>query len=119
MLLSVIAAIVYAVNYHSYNNFMSWASFWMFFVGIAVAALLFVLRQDVWAPVGLFAGNLLGLLIYVRHIYSYVQVVVAGVDISTFSSNFIFSTVFIAISFVVSIVACFLPQVKATQEVAE
>ena len=119
MVLSVIAAIVYAVNYHSYNNFMSWASFWMFFVGIAVAALLFVLRQDVWAPVGLFAGNLLGLLIYVRHIYSYVQVVVAGVDISTFSSNFIFSTVFIAISFVVSIVACFLPQVKATQEVAE
>ena len=42
MVLSVIAAIVYAVNYHSYNNFMSWASVWMFFVGIAVAALLFV-----------------------------------------------------------------------------
>ncbi len=116
MVLSVIAAIVYAANYHNYTNFMSWAGFVMFFVGLVVSCLLFVLRQDAWAPLGLFAGNLLGLLLYVRHIYSYVQVVVAGVDISTFSSNFILSTTFIAISFVVSIVACFLPQVKVQQE---
>lgn len=115
MVMSIVAAIVYVMSYHAYVNFMSWTAFVMFLVGVVLSVILLVLRRYTFATLILFAGDLLGLLFYVRHIYSYVQVVVAGVDIASFSSNFILSTVFISIAFVLSIVSVFLPQCKPSE----
>ena len=112
ILMSVVAAIVYAVMYHAYVNFMSWTSFAMFLVGSVLALILLVLKMNELASVAAFSGSLLGALFFIRYIYPYVSVVLFGVDISSFSSNFIVSTIFISIAFVITLVAMFLPKVK-------
>ncbi len=116
ILFSILAAIIYANMYHSYVNFMSWAAFSLFLVGAVLSIAALALKRYAFANLLLYSGNLLGALFYIRHIYSYVQVVLFGVDIASFSSNFILSTVFISIAFVFSLVALFLPQTKEKNE---
>ena len=99
-------------RYGFYVNFMSWTSFAMFLVGSVLALILLVLKMNELASVAAFSGSLLGALFFIRYIYPYVSVVLFGVDISSFSSNFIVSTIFISIAFVITLVAMFLPKVK-------
>ena len=117
--MSVVAAIVYAVQYHAYVNFMSWAGFWMFLVGAILGVILLVLRRYNWIAGIVGVGDLLGMLFFIRNIYPYVANVVGGVDVSSFSSNFILSVTFIAIAVVVTGVAIFLPQVKENDKAAK
>lgn len=110
--MSVVAAIVYAVQYHAYVNFMSWASFWMFLAGSVLGVVLLVLRRYNWVAGIVGVGDLLGMLFFIRNIFPYVSNVLNGVDVASFSSNFILSVVFIAIAVIITAVAIFLPQVK-------
>ena len=116
ILLSVVAGIVYAVSYHAYTNYMSWTGFWMFLVGAILACLLTVFKLDEFAAGANAAGTFVGLCLFIRHIYMYVQNITGGLDVASVSSNFINSVIFISLALVVSVVTVFLPKKKAVSK---
>ena len=116
IILSAVAGIVYAVCYHAYVNYMSWAGFWMFLVGVVLAIVLMVFKLDEFAAGANAAGTFAGLCLFIRHIYMYVQNITGGLDVASVSSNFITSVIFIGLAFVVSVVTVFLPKKKAVSK---
>ena len=119
ILLSIVAGVVYAVSYHAYVNYMSWLGFWMFIAGAAAGCLLMVFRLDEFAAGINAAGTFVGLCLFIRHIYMYVQNITGGLDVASVSSNFILSVVFIAIAVIVSVVSIFLPKKKKEESKEE
>ena len=112
IILSIITGIIYAVSYHAYANYMSWLGFWMFLAGGFVGLILCIFRQDEFAAGANAAGTFVGLCLFIRHIYMYVQNITVGLDVASVSTGFITCVVFISLAFVVSVVSIFLPKKK-------
>ncbi len=112
ILLSIITGIVYAVSYHNYAHYMSWLGFWMFIIGAMGGVILSIFRLDEFAAGINAAGTFVGMCLFIRHIYMYVQSISGGLDVTGVSANFVSCVVFIALAFVVSVVSIFLPKKK-------
>lgn len=113
---TLVTSIVYADSYGSNDRYMSWAGFAIMLVGIAAAAVLVASKQYEWAPPALALANLIALLLYITNIYNYVAVVMVGIDIASFSTQFIACTTLFAIAIVISIADIFFKQVKEVKQ---
>ena len=102
--LSVITAIVYAASYANYVGFMSWPAFGLLIGGAVCALALHCIRKGQWAPWVIAAAVFIALLMYIKCMYSYVVVVMVGIDLNSFSPQFILCSVLFAVSLVLSIV---------------
>lgn len=111
-LLTLVTLIVYADAYGRNDSYMSWAGFAIMIVGIVVAVALTALKLSEWVPPALALANFIALLLYAKSIYNYVVIVIVGIDIASFSSQFILCTVLFAILLVGSIANIFCKQVK-------
>jgi hypothetical protein len=109
--LSLITAIVYAANYSGTKE-MSWAAFIIILVGLVAAVVLGVFGKYRWIPVAMAVADFAALLLFIKAVYFYVSVVLYGINGSAFSPQFTTSTVFLIITFVLSIANIFLKQVK-------
>jgi len=113
--LTLVTLIVYANAYGSNDRYMSWAGFAIMLVGLAAAAVLTVFKFNDWVPPVLALANFIALMLYITNIYNYVVVVMVGIDIASFSSQFLACTVLFAILTVVSIADIFFKQVKEVE----
>jgi lysylphosphatidylglycerol synthetase-like protein (DUF2156 family) len=109
--MSLITAIVYAANYGGTKE-MSWAAFIIILVGLVAAVVLGVFGRYRWIPVAMAVADFVALLLFIKAVYFYVSVVLYGINGSAFSPQFTTSTVFLIITFVLSIANIFLKQVK-------
>ena len=116
IVLSVVTAIVYAVSYGKYVSMMSWTAFVLLLVGAVGAVALIALKQTKWAYAPLAICAFIALLLFIKHIYNYVAVVVVGIDLSGISGQFLACTVFFALTFLASVVNVFLAQEKEENE---
>ena len=116
VVLSVITAIVYAVSYGKYVSMMSWQAFVLLLVGAAGAIALILLRQGKWAFAPLAICAFIALLLFIKHIYSYVAVVMVGIDLSGISGQFLACAILFSLTFIVALVNVFLAQEKEDNE---
>lgn len=116
ILFTIITLSVYAVRYGNYDNYMSWESFYIMLVGAVLAIVAIVIKKYNWAPLALLVTNFIALLFYILNIYSYVTVVLVGIDVVSLSTNFIVCTVLFAINVVLSTANFFFKQVKNKPE---
>ena len=114
--LAIITAIVYAVGYKNDVGHLDWAAFALLLVGGIIAVASAFIRFDEWGTAILALFTLIALLLFVKIIYLYVTVVMVGIDATGAAPEFVSTTVFLALTFVTSIVAVFLPKNK-TKEV--
>lgn len=114
-LLSIVTAIVYAACYHNLPRFMSWEAFYVVLAGsvVALVGLLFnnKIVEDVACAV-LILANVIGLCFFIQYIYNYVVVVMVGIDLNHFDTEFIVCTALFAVSLIAAIVSFFMPKAK-------
>lgn len=110
--LTLITSIVYADSYGRNERYMSWAGFAIMLAGILVAAGLVALKRGEFAPPVLALANFIALMLYITNIYNYVVVVMVGIDISSFSTQFVSCTTLFAILLVASVANIFFKQSK-------
>lgn len=115
MVLSIITALLYAVNYKDFVAYMDWTAVILMLVAVGLSLALVILKQEKFAPVVLGIGNFAGLLIYIQKIYGYVAVVLVGIDVNTFSTQFLVCTTFFALTAIVSLVNIYLKQTKVVK----
>ncbi|MBP5254144.1 MAG: hypothetical protein J6Z23_02010 [Lachnospiraceae bacterium] len=116
--LAVVTAIVYAVSYRNYVGFMSWPAFWLLIGGAVLAVGLHFIKLGKVSPWLLAAAVLAAVLLYIECLYSYVVVVLVGIDLNSFSNQFILCTSLFGACLVLSIVNIYLKQVKQVKEEA-
>ena len=112
VVLSVVTAIVYAALYSNTPRFMSWPAFAVILAGGVLALILLLLRFGQIASAVVALADLAGLLLFIRVIYNYVVVVMAGIDLSSFEARFIVCTVLFVLSLAAGIVSVFSRQTK-------
>ena len=112
VLLTLITSIVYADSYGKNERYMSWAGFAVMLAGIFVAAGLTAFKRCEFAPQGLALANFVARMVYITNFYNYVVVVMVGIDISSFSTQFIACTTLFAILLVASVANIFFKQSK-------
>ena len=112
--LAVIAMtiITMAASYGTMDRYMSWAAIGVMIAGIVAGLALSVLNLGEWGAAVMAICNFVGLSQYITKIYNYVAVVMVGIDVNTFSSQFIACTVCFAILIVISIANIFFKQEK-------
>ena len=110
--LSVITAVVYAASYANYVGFMSWPAFALLIGGAVCAVLLHCIRKGKWSPWVSGATILVSLLLYIKCLYSYVVVVLVGIDLNSFSPQFIRCSVLFVACHLLGIVIIYLRQEK-------
>lgn len=110
--LAIVTAIFYAVSYANYVGFMSWPAFWLLVLGAVGAVALSFVGFGKYAPWLQAATIFISLLLYINCLYSYVVVVLVGIDLSSFSPQFIICSVLFVLSLVLSIVNIYLKQEK-------
>lgn len=120
-ILTLVTLSVYADAYGSNDRYMSWTGFALMLVGIAVAIGLTVvssltpLKLNEWVPPVLALVNFIALMLYITNIYNYVVIVIVGIDIANFSTQFIACTVLFSILIVASVANIFFKQVKEVE----
>ena len=108
---SLITAIVYIACFFGTDE-MNYVSFAILLLGaIASGALVFFKKYTIASYV-VASSIFLALLFYIYAVYYYVSVVLVGIDLDHFSAQFIITTIFFLLSFIVGVVNVFLPQVK-------
>lgn len=115
MLFTLVTLIVYANAYGSNDRYMSWAGFVIMLVGIVAAVGLTAFKLNDWVPPVLALANFIALMLYITKIYNYVVVVMVGIDVASFSTQFLSCTVLFAILIVASIANIFFKQVKEVE----
>lgn len=115
-LIAIITALVYFFGYENEPRFLSMTSVWLLVGGAIGAIALSILNLDELGAAVIAVCSLIALMLYIYIIYNYVVVVLVGIDLSSFSVEFISSTVLFATTFVASVVAVFLPKKKAKEE---
>lgn len=110
--LTVVTAIVYMNSYQKLEAYMSWPAVGIMVAGAVLALILTIAGLTDLGTGVLAAANLVGLLLFAKAIYGYVAVVLVGIDLNSFSPQFITCTALFATSFILSIVTMFLPQKK-------
>jgi len=113
VVLSVVTAAAYIMSYVKYPNHMSWTAVGLLFGGAAAALVLSVIRRCGWLAPWVLVGTIFSsLMLYIQHLYSYVVVVIVGIDLSTFTPQFILCSALYAVCVVLSIVNIYLKQEK-------
>lgn len=116
-ILAIVAAIVYAANYHDYLAMMSWPAFILLLVLACLSiALTFLKWTAPWAQIPVAIGSLVALLLFIQAMYNYVVVVMVGIDLAGFSPQFITCSVLFGLTFVAAVANIFFGQVKEEKE---
>lgn len=116
VVLSVVTAAAYIMSYVKYPNHMSWTAVGLLFGGAAAALVLSVIRRCGWLAPWVLVGTIFSsLMLYIQHLYSYVVVVIVGIDLSSFTPQFILCTALYVASVVLSIVNIYLKQEKEAE----
>lgn len=112
VVLSVVTAIAYVNSYANYVGFMSWPAIWLL-VGGAVAALaLSFTGLNKFAPWVVMATVFTAALLYVKCLYSYVVVVLVGIDLNSFTPQFMLCSTLFVVSLLLSIINIYFKQEK-------
>lgn len=114
---TVVSAIVYAVSYASSGEgnlkmMNIWVIVFLIIGTIGGAALSLFKKTCFWAPFVTAACVFVAFLFFVVTVYPYVSVVMVGIDISSFSSGFLASTILLVIALITSVAAVFFKQRK-------
>lgn len=113
VVLSVITAVAYVSSYVKYPNHMSWLAVGLLVGGAVVALVLSVIRRCGWLAPWVQVGTIFSsLMLFIQHLYSYVVVVIVGIDLNSFTPQFILCSVLYAVCVVLSIVNVYLKQEK-------
>ena len=115
IVLSIITASLYAVNYKDFVAYMDWTAVILILVAVCLSIAMIVFKLGKFAPAVLAVGNFAGLLIYIQKIYGYVAVVMVGIDVNTFSAQFLICTTFFALTSIISLVNVYLKQDKVNK----
>lgn len=108
-LLSIGTAAFYALRFGKYVA-MSWPAFANLIGGAVVAVALAFMGKGKWGPWVQFATIFNAVLLFITTQYTYVAVVLVGIDLNEFSPQFIISSVLLVVSLLVSIVNIYLKQ---------
>lgn len=108
-ILSVVTAAIYANSYGKYAS-MSWPLFAYLLVGAVVAAVLAFTGKGKWAPWVQVATIFIAILLFITTQYSYVAVVLVGIDLNSFSPQFMTSTTLLIVNLLIAIVNIYLKQ---------
>lgn len=113
VVLSVITAVAYVTSYAKYPNHMSWLAVGLLIGGAVVALVLSAIRRCSWLAPWVQVGTIFSsLMLFIQHLYSYVVVVIVGIDLSSFTPQFILCSALYAVCVVLSIVNVYLKQEK-------
>lgn len=115
IVMTIITMIVYSSSYGSIDRYMSWTAIWFMAIGLIAGLALSILNFGEWGAAVLGICNFIGLMQYITKIYNYVVVVLVGIDVNTFSSQFIGCTVCFAILIVLSVANIFFKQEKKVE----
>ncbi len=115
LVLSVVTAIVYAVSYSNYERYMSNGAVVALIIGTVLSVLLIVFKQFQLSAAAVALGGFVAMLLFIEKIYNYVVVVLVGIDLSTFSAEFITCSALFGVLLVGGIVDIFLKQTKEEQ----
>ena len=117
MLLSLVAAIVYACIYGN-TRFMSWVGFGLMIAGAILAGVLVAFKLEKYAPTLLLVMNFVGFLFYVYYIYFHISVVMVGIQASGFPPEFFVNVVFLVLALASSVASIFMPLKKGSEQSA-
>lgn len=117
LILTLTALIIYLSNYSKIGeinlNMMSWESIILMIIGLlGTIALVIFKKTSFWAPMVLAIFNYAALLLYIKTVYMYIAIAAVGIDISTVSNKFIITTLFLALSTIMSVISIFFKQKK-------
>lgn len=113
-LLSMVIAIVYIACFRGTDEMSYWAFSFLLIGGILGLGLLAFNKSDI-AKYVIGGGIFVALLFYIYAVYYYVSVVMVGIDLDHFSTEFIITTTLFVIGFIGGLVNVFLPQVKTAE----
>lgn len=117
VLFSLISFILCLVG--SATSYQSWGTFVCFLLLILVDIALFVFDKFQFAPAINTILSALGIGLFIYACYNYVATVFTGIDIESFSIDFIFSLIFYFLTYGFSIASIFLPLYKKGAAVDE
>lgn len=107
-LLEMATAFVYVAMFGGTREFGA-LSFALMLAAAVLSLGLVGFRQYVFAPYALFAATVPASMTYIYSMYYYISVVLVGIDLQSFSAQFIFVTTLMALCLVGCVVAVFLP----------
>lgn len=107
--LSVVTAAIYANSYGKYAS-MSWPLFANLLIGAVIAVALAFIGKGKWAPWVQVATIFIAILLFITTQYSYVAVVMVGIDLNAFSSQFVTSAALLIVNLVIAIANIYLKQ---------
>lgn len=108
-ILSVVTAAFYATSYGKYAS-MSWPAFALLLIGAVGAVALAFTGKGKWAPWVQVATIFIAILLFITTQYSYVAVVLVGIDLTSFSPQFVTSVVLLIVDLVIAIANIYLKQ---------
>ena len=108
-ILSIATAAFYATSFGKYVA-MSWPAFANLVVGAIAAAALAFAGKGKWAPWVQFATIFNAILLFVTTQYTYVAVVLVGIDLTEFSPQFVTSAGLLIANLLIAIVNIYLKQ---------
>lgn len=114
--LAIVTAVLYSGFYANYVGQMSWQAFWLLICGAVVSVVLHLLHFGNISPWVLAGGVFGAVLMFIRAMYSYIAVVMVGIDLNSFSPQFMTCSVLLGICLAGSIVNVYLIQEKEVQD---
>lgn len=115
--LTLFTLIVFLAGYNA--SFMSWASFGLMLALLVGDVVLLAFKKDNFVPALNAICSGLALAFFINACYGYVAAVMTGIDIETFSGEWIMSVIGYVASFALSIASIFIPVVKEDKEAVE
>lgn len=115
VVLSLVTLIVYTSSFGG-SRYMSWAAFVIMIIGMVAGLAMPIFRLDKWVPAVLLVTNFVSFLLFVYYVYFYVSVVLVGIQATSFSSGFIASVVFFALTIVACVADVFCRQTAKTEQ---
>lgn len=110
-MLALISSIIYKSAFDGTNEFNG-AAFGLMLAVVIICLILLGLRQYVFIPYVQLALLLPAFMLYIYGMYYYVSIVIVGIDLQSFSTEFLTCTVFFVLALVVGIVNVFIKQDK-------
>ncbi|MBR4249689.1 MAG: hypothetical protein IKQ24_06000 [Verrucomicrobia bacterium] len=111
VLLAVVTSLVYMVIWGK-TRYYSDLSFYIMLAGAVITLICIVLRQYKTAPVIIFAFSFISFLFFVYGIYFFISSVATGIQFSGFPPEFFVTVVLFVVTFVLGLVAVFMPQTE-------
>lgn len=111
VLLTAVTAIVY-VSCYAGSDDMNWFSFAFMLAACIATVVLILLKKFEYASYAAALLIFLSLLFFIYGIYYYVSVVLVGIDLDSFSAEFIACTVLYALTFGLGVANVFLRPLK-------